>query len=389
MQNRGNGGNLDLVPSEKKRATYTNKKRMNKESNGSSTHGWLGHDWRIWLGIVLTGLWLIGGGIYLYVNGGISAFLAQQADQIGSFLEGFFAPLAFLWLVLGLFMQQRELALNTEVLQKTNANSERQTQVLETTELRARQTAFFQIAENVKRQTGNMAGLLVREMKTEAGEPVVNLEEWIEDWAAHQEGKHEVFTTALASIHQDVAVYTPVDSREIYFGDAQKTTWSQEFLRSFQSLIRLGEECDSDGTIVRTITQTTHGVVYGEMLKVLKPPACWVLLDEVNPFVAEVPKTIHLEGEWHLNAVAMGEPQTWVTKFWQKDGHYYGLQTNADVEVSLVEVELDGNKLFIRLPLSGAFLILTGIVENDTMRGRIDSESGTFATFAGSRVSNG
>jgi len=36
--------------------------------------------------------------------------------DIGSFLEGAFAPLAFLWLVIGHFMQQREIASPTKAI---------------------------------------------------------------------------------------------------------------------------------------------------------------------------------------------------------------------------------------------------------------------------------
>ena len=57
---------------------------------------------------------------------------------IGNFLEGAFAPLAFLWLVLGLFMQQRELSNNTEMLRRTSEQSEKQTQAIAATEMNAR-----------------------------------------------------------------------------------------------------------------------------------------------------------------------------------------------------------------------------------------------------------
>ena len=67
-------------------------------------------DWRIWLGLTITIIW-IGGGIWYL--GQISETSPSQnfsLDAVGSFLEGAFAPLAFLWLVIGLFIQQQELA---------------------------------------------------------------------------------------------------------------------------------------------------------------------------------------------------------------------------------------------------------------------------------------
>ena len=104
-------------------------------------------DWRIWFGAVVTIVW-IGGGIWF-----VAYSAAQDPNQaftleaIGSFLEGAFAPLAFLWLVLGLFIQQRELARNTEVMRLTVEQSEKQTQAIAATEMNTRQETFFKIAE--------------------------------------------------------------------------------------------------------------------------------------------------------------------------------------------------------------------------------------------------
>ena len=76
-------------------------------------------DWRIWLGLVITIIWISGGMWYI---GHVSELTPTQnfsLEAVGSFLEGAFAPLAFLWLVIGLFIQQQELANNTEAIRKT------------------------------------------------------------------------------------------------------------------------------------------------------------------------------------------------------------------------------------------------------------------------------
>ena len=69
-------------------------------------------DWRIWFGLVVTFFWIFGGAWYLFYSFESNPDQALTLATIGSFLEGAFAPLAFLWLVLGLFIQQRELANN-------------------------------------------------------------------------------------------------------------------------------------------------------------------------------------------------------------------------------------------------------------------------------------
>ena len=73
-------------------------------------------DWRIWLGLSLTIGWLALGATYISTTIGWDNFSSLPAAELGSFLEGAFAPLAFLWLVIGYFLQQKELEQNTDAL---------------------------------------------------------------------------------------------------------------------------------------------------------------------------------------------------------------------------------------------------------------------------------
>ena len=84
-------------------------------------------DWRIWFGLVVTFIW-ISGGIW-FVKAAVESGSEQKLtlEIVGSFLEGAFAPLAFLWLVLGLFIQQRELARNADALLRSTEQVEKQT----------------------------------------------------------------------------------------------------------------------------------------------------------------------------------------------------------------------------------------------------------------------
>ena len=69
-------------------------------------------DRRIWFGLAATFIWVLLGINYISNNIGWSSFATLPIDEMGSFLEGAFAPLAFLWLVIGLFIQQTVLAEN-------------------------------------------------------------------------------------------------------------------------------------------------------------------------------------------------------------------------------------------------------------------------------------
>ena len=117
-------------------------------------------DRRIWFGLAATFIWVLLGFIYISSNIGWSSFVTLPIDEMGSFLEGAFAPLAFLWLVIGLFIQQTVLAENNRELRRTNLQSEKQTQAIAATELNARQETFFKIAENTRKQLGAISGLL-------------------------------------------------------------------------------------------------------------------------------------------------------------------------------------------------------------------------------------
>lgn len=66
-------------------------------------------DWRIWLGLIITVIWMASGIWYVAYVSETQPTKNFSLDAVGSFLEGVFAPLAFLWLVIGLFIQQREL----------------------------------------------------------------------------------------------------------------------------------------------------------------------------------------------------------------------------------------------------------------------------------------
>ena len=103
-----------------------------------------GRDWRIWFGVIVTFVWIVGGIWYVVASIRSTQETEFSLDVIGSFLEGAFAPLAFLWLVIGLFIQQRELAANSAALRKTSEQSEMQTAAIAATEMNARQETFLQ-----------------------------------------------------------------------------------------------------------------------------------------------------------------------------------------------------------------------------------------------------
>ena len=352
------------------------------ESPISTDRKW---DWLILMGIAITLVWVLGGVAYVF-HAGITDFLAQGADTIGGFLEGFFAPLAFLWLVIGLFIQQRELITNTRVLKETQLTTEQQTAVLAETELRARQTAYFQIADNVKRQTGNLAGMLVESLVASLDLPKLEVddEDVKEHWIAHQQGQYERFPAILVRIFLEESV--SIDVLDTLYGDQNRRNYTEEYVRSFRELLRLGRECDPNGTIVRTTTQTPHGTLYESMLNHFPPSSCWVLIKDSKPF-ASMDENESFVGEWILNSETVNGNEEWHTTLWETENGHQGRTILKDGVIEHADVAIFNAVLFIRIELPQYPLILTAIIDEDVIEGCIDYREGIFATFTGRRKS--
>ena len=335
------------------------------------------------LGVVLTTVWLLGGLVYIVFLDGWMSFVEQSADAIGGFLEGFFAPLAFLWLVIGLFIQQRELASNTEALKQTNLNSAKQTEVLAATELRARQSAFFQIAENVRRQTGNLAGIIVRSLENEQGEKVVSDDQMKEYWIDHQNGQYEIFPAVLSDPEErfENAGLSPSD---IYYGTVERQQSTAEYLRSFRGLTGLAKDCDDDGTIMRTITQTPHGQVYAAMLEHIQPPVCWALLESYTSFTFPT-EEVEFFGTWHIRAQTTYGAQEWFTTFRETENGVEGEVLLDEGVTPIQDIFIDGPAVFGRVWIAASSFIMTGLVHDSLLHGQLDIRDGVFATFEGVR----
>lgn len=355
---------------------------MNDEKDSSETK-LPDRKWLLGLGITLTTVWILGGFIYIVFLDGWESFTEQSADAIGGFLEGFFAPLAFLWLVIGLFIQQRELASNTEALKQTNLNSAKQTEVLAATELRARQSAFFQIAENVRRQTGNLAGLIVRSLENEQGEKVVSDDQMKEYWMDHQNGQYEIFPALLSDPEErfENAGFSPSD---IYYGTAERQQSAAEYLKSFRGLTQLAKDCDDDGTIMRTITQTPHGQVYAAMLEHVVPPVCWALLANFTSF-GFVTEECDILGTWHIRAQTNYGEQEWFTTIRETENGVEGEVQLEDAATPIQDIFIDGPAVFGRVWMAQNVFVMTGLVHDSLLHGQLDIREGVFATFEGVR----
>lgn len=222
---------------------------------------YLPKDWRILFALVLTVLWFIF--LFIYVGGSVGwvNFMDMPIEQMGTFLEGAFAFLAFLWLVIGLFIQQSVLAQNNEELRRNNLHSEKQTLAIAATELNARQETFFKIAESTRRQLGSISGLLFISSQGTVGNNRYTAEHMAELWKQFAGGDAEVFSRLFLTI----AALDDTDYEDLFYGTAIRKRHTDNFLVGYDRLIELARGCDTDNIIVDGLIYSAHGLLNNRM----------------------------------------------------------------------------------------------------------------------------
>lgn len=224
-------------------------------------------DWRIWLGSSITLTWLLLGTFYISDSIGWNNISNLPADELGSFLEGAFAPLAFLWLVIGYFLQQKELQQNTQALQAQATEIQRsaeqaviQSQKMIESEVHARQDTFLQIAASVRGQLGSIGGLLYFSSQGTAGDGSVPPEEMSQLFAKQSSAEPEVFSRRLIECHIQLA--DPDAQYDLFYGTRVRARHSNNFIYTFDRLMKRAEEVDPDNMIRDALLASSHGFIY-------------------------------------------------------------------------------------------------------------------------------
>ena len=197
---------------------------------------------------------------------------------MGSFLEGAVAPLAFLWLVLGLFLQQSELAGNSdalrvqsEALRKSAEQAEIQARAIHANELHARQDTFVDLAKLVTRQLGVTCGFLYMSSQGAGAGGSVPAERIQELWDRFGGGDDQAFVRALLGVR---AGLDEAEGRALFYATPIRTRHSQTYVHAFERLLRAAEGCDPDGLIRDALLGDAAGRLYLSMLTArANPPA--------------------------------------------------------------------------------------------------------------------
>jgi hypothetical protein len=147
-------------------------------------------DWRVALGSIVTLVWISTGLLYLLGIVGWGNFVHLPTADIGSFLEGAFAPLAFLWLVIGHFMQQKEISANTRAIKLQEKSAQR-------LELHSRQDSYFKLLNLVQEQLGGIAAFHYMSVAGPTGTGAMTGEEFTEQRAMSSAGDHAWFVRKM------------------------------------------------------------------------------------------------------------------------------------------------------------------------------------------------
>jgi hypothetical protein len=233
-------------------------------------------DRRTVFGVALTFVWVAVGAVYIGRGLGWERFFDQPLGEMGDFLDGAFAPLAFLWLVLGLFIQQRELSANNQAIQRQHEimlrsaeNAELQTRAIAANELHARQDTFIDLAQLVGNQLEVIAGMLFLSSQGAAGDGVVGAEEMDELWARMASGEGGVFSRRLMLLRVG---RDPVPGWQLFWGTPIRTRHCEAFIHSFERLLRAAEDCDPDGMIRDAVRGNAQGRLYTMMCNLRDNP---------------------------------------------------------------------------------------------------------------------
>ena len=212
-------------------------------------------DWRIAFGLGVTITWISTGLIYLVSVVGLQNFVHLPTADIGSFLEGAFAPLAFLWLVIGHFMQQKEITANTKAISIQEQSARR-------LEIHSQRDSYFKLYELVQGQLGSIAGFHYMSVCGPTGTGEISGEEFADQRNHSANGDPSWFVRKMIAL----AVENRDDLealKEIFFGTDIRTRHSDNFSRAFEKLLRNAEAVDTDSIIADALVNgSASGILY-------------------------------------------------------------------------------------------------------------------------------
>jgi hypothetical protein len=215
---------------------------------------WYSMDWRVVFGLIVTTAWVSTGLLYLLGLVGWDRFVQLPTADIGSFLEGAFAPLAFLWLVIGHFMQQKEITANTQAMQSQQESAKQQ-------ELLAARDNYFKLLELIQEQLAGIAAFHYMSVCGPTGTGEITADEFAEQ-RSKITNDPSWFTSKmirLAAVHRE----EPDQLQEVFLGTETRARHTDNFETTFGKLLKVAQSVDADEMLENALLNgTASGLLY-------------------------------------------------------------------------------------------------------------------------------
>jgi hypothetical protein len=134
--------------------------------------------------------------------------------------------------------------------------------------MNARQETFFKIAESVKHQLGGISGMLLVSGLGPPGSGRISREQMDDLFTQSAAGDYEVFARMFISMDFLEEGGLP----ELLYGTDIRIRHSRNFMRTFERLCRLAQNCDVDGIIEDSLMQNAFGLLYRRMKQCAPKP---------------------------------------------------------------------------------------------------------------------
>lgn len=216
-------------------------------------------DWRVAFGLGVTLIWITAGMTYLLAIVGWDNFIHLPTADLGSFLEGAFAPLAFLWLVIGHFMQQKEITANTRAIHIQERSARR-------LEVHSQRDSYFQLLNLVQDQLGSIAGFHYMSVCGPTGTGEITGPEFSEQRSQAGTGDHAWFMRKMISLAA-VNMEDPDSLQEIFFGTDVRTRHSKNFSKTFKKLLDAARAVDTDDMLEEALL---YGSAAGLLYRIIR-----------------------------------------------------------------------------------------------------------------------
>ena len=208
-------------------------------------------DWRIAVGLGLSLAWLLLLTMYLFQQVNWQEFLKLPLDEVGSFLGGAFSPLAFLWLVIGFFIQQGEIqenTLNIEIqAQHTNLDN------------------FLKMADIVYKHVGVITGFLAASCQEDLEAASEQKWELEGKWSKASNGDDGIFAREILTYRYDHD-HNEGNMAKIFYGTDIRRGHTEKYKTVFENLLDNSWLCDSSGGLRESLIE---GSIWGVFYKVI------------------------------------------------------------------------------------------------------------------------